>query len=1147
MDYLEYFYKLNERIFKTPKVKLGNTCDEYNIHLIASDFYMGNKTIFVVLPTLYLAQKYYDSLASILKEEDVLFFPADELVSAEMISATGDFLFERIQTLYTLMGSEKKLVIANMHGAIKYEMNKDKWQKSCFTIHLGDSFDIKELCKKLVSLGYEMVYTTVKTGQFSRRGSIVDIFPLGMLNPIRLDFFGDELDTMKLYDVETQRSKEKIDEVTILPVSEFIYNEEEFELAKRKISSFLAPFNLSSLEDDMYKRDIENLSLHKSLNTLSRYLRFFENQSFTLFDFKETKKIYFVDPVKSKESYDHLLLDLEDSCGRLGGYSLSKMDMFLPIKEALKCADVEIEGLRSIGECDYLINAKPIEPYKGNPKLILQDLLDYRCRKKLVLSISSKERREKINSILEEHGLVLVNINDVSKMSVGQIHYMDGGYPSFDVTVGELMVISESTIFDTTYTPKKIKYKSIYKNASKISHYDELTIGDYVVHYDYGIGKYMGIRTITQKDITRDFIYIMYANNSALMLPLEKISSLMKYASADTEGVTLHELGGTAWARQKAKVRKRVHDISDQLISLYAQRQAAEGFSFPKDSDLQYQFEEDFQYDLTPDQKKAVDDVKRDMESSRPMDRLICGDVGYGKTEVALRAAFKAVMGGKQVAVLAPTTILARQHYYTFKERMEEYGAKVELLNRFIPQKKQKEIIEGLALGSVDVVIGTHRLLSKEVEYYDLGLLIVDEEQRFGVTHKEKIKALKVNVDCITLSATPIPRTLQMSVMGIKDLSMIETPPKNRYPIQTYVLERNDRIIRDAIERELARGGQVFYLYNRVDTIMDMAAHLHDLVPEARICVGHGKLSREELEDVITSFINKEYDVLLCTTIIETGIDMPDTNTLLIHDADRLGLSQMYQIRGRVGRSSKIAYAYLMYEPRKVLTPEAEKRLETIKEFNELGSGFKIAMRDLSIRGSGDLLGEEQSGFVESVGIDIYLKILEEELEKKKHPEKISFDIEKPKEDISIVTPMVSRTIKSDYINNDDIRIEVHKKIDAINSIAGLHQLEAELIDRFGQISEELYLYMYEKLMKSYCKQLNIYKIDTKRQNEIIYYMEHEASQHKDGNHLFQEAYKAKVVKLGYKDGEISFTQTVDPKKKLLGFQQICDYFSKIL
>jgi len=458
-----------------------------------------------------------------------------------------------------------------------------------------------------------------------------------------------------------------------------------------------------------------------------------------------------------------------------------------------------------------------------------------------------------------------------------------------------------------------------------------------------------------------------------------------------------------------------------------------------------------------------------------------------------MRAAFKAVYGGKQVCMLAPTTILAQQHYENFKGRMEEYGIRVELLNRFVPMSKQKVIIDGIKKGGVDVVIGTHRVLSDEIKFKDLGLLIVDEEQRFGVTHKEKIKELKVNVDCITLSATPIPRTLQMSVMGLKDLSMIETPPKNRYPIQTYVIERNDRIIADAIMREMSRRGQVFYLYNRVDSIDLMAAKLKELVPEARICIGHGKLSKDQLENRIRDFINKEYDILLCTTIIETGIDMPDTNTLIIHDADRLGLSQLYQIRGRVGRSNKIAYAYLMYEPRKILTPEAEKRLETIKEFNELGSGFKIAMRDLSIRGSGDLLGEEQSGFVESVGLEMYLKILNEEIH--------HISVQKEVVDKSISTPMANRTIQKSYIDNEDVRIEIHKKIDKLNKLKELNELKIELEDRFGKVEDEILCYMYEKLMKNYCKNIGIEKINTNNHYmEFIY--SKEASNKNDGTVL---------------------------------------------
>ena len=520
------------------------------------------------------------------------------------------------------------------------------------------------------------------------------------------------------------------------------------------------------------------------------------------------------------------------------------------------------------------------------------------------------------------------------------------------------------------------------------------------------------------------------------------------------------------------------------------------------------------------------------MESDKCMDRLVCGDVGYGKTEVALRAAFKAVLAGKQVILLCPTTILARQHYHTFKDRMDKYGIRVELLSRFVEKKKQDNIIEGLFFGSVDVCIGTHRLLSNEIGYKDLGLLIIDEEQRFGVTHKEKIKELKVNVDCITLTATPIPRTLQMSIMGIKDLSMIETPPKNRYPIQTYVLERNDRIITDAIEREIARGGQVFYLYNYTETIIDQLNKLKSLVPEARIAVGHGKLSKDQLESVIQSFLDKKYDVLLCTTIIETGIDIPETNTLIIHDADKLGLSQMYQIRGRVGRSNKIAYAYLMYEPRKSLTDEAIKRLETIKEFNELGSGYKIAMRDLSIRGSGDLLGEEQSGYVESVGIDMYLKILDEEINnKKEEPEANKF-----------TEALVSRTINEKYIETDDLRIKIHKRIDLLNTLDELNELVDELNDRFGKPDDELLLYMYEKIMDNYAKSLNIYKI-VNEESYIELYFTNEMSKKVNGDFLFTNLPKNKLIDLFLTNQFEIYIKLRILNNKLVSFKEICKYY----
>ena len=1141
MNILEFFSKNKKinKVINSDKLVLSESSDGFNIILIASDFMSGDSTLFVVLPTLFLAQSYYDELCQIIDYDDVLFFPADELISAEMISASGDFLYERIETLYSLIENKKKLVIMNMHAAIKYEMQKSIWLNSCFYLKINETIEISNLTNKLIKNGYTPVYQVIKTGEFSKRGSIIDIFPLGYDNPIRLDFFDDDIETIKEFDVETQRSIKKVDNALILPVSELLYDDNDFKFAKTKILAFTDNFELNQIEDEMYKKDILNLSEHKSLDTLSRYMEFFDESKTTIFDFVDKKRIYIVDYKKTEASFTRLKLDLDEYCGRIGGYSLSKLDNFLDIKDVINKSNILIEGLTGLGESDLKIKAIDIDPYHSNQKEILKDFSSYRF-KKFIIAINNKERLNRLVEYLDENGIIVRKTNDFSKIEPGIIYSYDNYLPSFNLKDDELVVINEHDIFDIDRHATKAKYKSIYKNARRISNYDELELGDYVVHYDYGIGIYSGIKTMETGGIKRDFINVRYKNNSELFIPLEKISDLSKYASKDTEGVEIHEVGSAAWARTKARVRKRVHDISDKLIKLYAERKRAEGFAFPEDSPEQAEFENEFKYDLTPDQDKAIKEIKADMESKRPMDRLVCGDVGYGKTEVVLRAAFKAVYGGKQVCVLAPTTILARQHYLTFKGRMEKYGIRVELLSRFVTRKNQNKIIADLLTGGVDVVIGTHRVLSEEIKYKDLGLLIVDEEQRFGVTHKEKIKELKVNVDCITITATPIPRTLQMSMMGIKDLSMIETPPKNRYPIQTYVIERNDRIITEAINREIARGGQVFYLYNWTESIEDEAYKIKSLVPDARICIGHGKMNKEDLEDVISSFIDKKYDVLLCTTIIETGIDMPDTNTLIIHDADRLGLSQMYQIRGRVGRSNKIAYAYLMYEPRKVLTKEAEKRLETIKEFNELGSGFKIAMRDLSIRGSGDLLGEEQSGFVESVGIDMYLKILDEEIN-----HRALENVKQP--NLSITKPLVSRTISKDYIETDDMRIKIHKRIDKIRTIDDAKKLISELEDRFGNVPEEILLYIYEKTMDKYCEDLSIYKIDRDKKDMLTFYFEKDRSQNMDGNLLFSALPLDNRIRLGYsKEKEIYINLYGMITHKLEGFIAICNYFNDI-
>ena len=1090
----EYLYYANIEPFKSiinkRGIKVAKSTNEINELLLILDFMCHDNSIFVVLPTLSEAQTYYDDLIKYLPFNQVLFFPSDELITAEMLSSSGDFLYERLVTMYSLVKGGKYIIITNTNGIIKKEMPKENFKKYIFNISKGDIIKREDLINKLLISGYKHNYTTYKTGEFSKRGSIVDIYLFGEDNPIRIDFFDDEIDSIKYFNPDNQRSFKEIDSIEIKPVIEMLYTDIELEKALKEISLFKENNELSKIELDIINKDVNDLNLRENTVKLMRYVDFFYDEEVSIFNYCDNKKLYFIDAGKIEDCYNNMILDLIEYEGRLGGNLISKLHPYINISKYQ--ADVYIEGLKSIGSIDYSFNYNEIKNYKGNEEAINKDISKYNLVSNVLLAISNQNIKEKLKNSFFNHQIYYNEGKIYEPKDKSTIFFADINLPSVSLKNNLVNIFNEDTLMkDEKINKKTPRYKSIYKNSQKINRYDELKIGDYIVHYDYGVGKYLGIKTLVNDGVKRDYIFCEYANNSSLYVPVENIKSIMKYASGDTPGILMHEIGGTLWARTKEKVRKKVRDISERLISLYAKREKSKGYAFPKDDEMQIEFEADFPYELTKDQQQAVEAIKRDMEKSFPMDRLVCGDVGYGKTEVALRAAFKAAYAGKQVALLCPTTILSDQHYHTFYDRMNKYGLRVEILNRFVSTKKQNEIFADLENGKIDVVIGTHKLLNKNIKFKDLGLLIVDEEQRFGVVHKERIKEMKVNVDCITLSATPIPRTLQMSMLGIKDLSMIETPPKNRYPIQTYVIEQNDAIIRDAIEREIARHGQVFYLYNSVERIEEKAIEIKKLCPNARIIFAHGRLKSSELEDRIYAFINKEYDVLVCTTIIETGIDIPETNTLIINDADRLGLSQLYQIRGRVGRSSKIAYAYLMYEPHKILTKEAEKRLETIKEFNELGSGFKIAMRDLSIRGSGDLLGAEQSGFVESVGIEMYMKILNEEV---KHitPEKIENNPLTKK-------PILSLTVSENYISNEDIRIEVHKKIESIKNIEDFKKIKEELTDRFGYIDDDTYHYMYEKLFKNIAREFNFKDIEIKDNNIISLKMAEDNSKNING------------------------------------------------
>ena len=706
---------------------------------------------------------------------------------------------------------------------------------------------------------------------------------------------------------------------------------------------------------------------------------------------------------------------------------------------------------------DKLIDLKTVNNYEynNNMKLLLEDL-KINHQKTYILTHTDEKKLNFIKESLKVNDIPYVEATDKLKENAINICIAPNAYGFIDLEK-QLEILTPNE-FAPGKVVKQSKYQKYYKYSTKIYDKDEIKPGDYVVHQDYGIGIYKGIKTIELHGVQNDYLEIQYANDGKLFIPVENIYLLEKYIGSDDAVPKLNKTDGKDWAKKKKKIEKKVIDVAKQIIKVQAEREVLKGFQYAEDTEEQMMIESDFGYNETADQVKAIEDVKHDMESVHPVDRLICGDVGFGKTEVAMRAAFKAVDNGKQVAYLAPTTVLTRQHYYTFKERFEKYGVRVELLNRFVPMAQQRNVLKGLEEGYVDIVIGTHRILSKDIKFKDLGLLIVDEEQRFGVTHKERIKEMKSTIDVLTLTATPIPRTLQMALSGLRDLSLIETPPVNRLPVQTYVLEVNDSVIREAINRELSRKGQVFYLLNRIEELDHIVDKIHKLVPRATVGVIHGKMDKDQIESELEAFLDRQYDVLVCTTIIETGIDIPNANTLLIERADILGLSQLYQIRGRVGRSDRISYAYLMYDAKKVITESAMKRLEAIKEFTELGSGYKIAMRDLAIRGAGDILGSEQSGFIDAIGMDLYMNMLNSAIEEAK-------GIKKDQNDEKKFNLNVSKHIDSSYVDDDSIRIAMHQSINKIRSREQLNKLIDEYTDRYGKLSNEIIIYMYSKYL----------------------------------------------------------------------------------
>lgn len=997
MDFLNNYFK-----YQNESEIVGLT-PELNIFYILNYFQKTNKNILIITNTLYEANKYFDSISTY--TDDCLLFPMDDFVASVALAISPELKIKRLETINVLKENNRKIVVTNLMGLLRYLPDYKSANKLEFKLQTGMSINRDKILDVLDSFGYKKDTLVTSTGEYAVRGYVIDLFLIEQEHPIRIEFFGNEIESIRFFDENTQMSIKEITEITCLPYQE--------------ITTSVKSSILDYLDMPMvFEIDKEGIDLG------------YEKLSEEILTYK-----------KENDTDKNLMFELED----------------INIKDVIYLNKFINNRNKAL-----VYQSNTLDNFNSNFQL-LREFVNKKLedKKTVIFCLSRKAEIDFIKEmfhvtrVVDEEHLFIERVNILNKK-------INNGF-EFD----KYVVIGEYDI--EKINNREIKYKNSYKIGKKIKGFDQLQVGDYVVHTIHGIGQYQGVISLTKNGVVKDYLQIIYADNDKIYVPVEKISTIFKYSSKDGVAPVLSKLNGTAWAKTKKALQKKIHDISLELIKLYAARSKVTGPVF-KDDPMDVMFDADFKYEPTIDQQKAFLDVKKDLENKVPMDRLLCGDVGFGKTEVAFRAMFMTAINGFQVAYLCPTTILSNQQYENALQRFKNFPVEIALLNRFTTKKEAERIIDGLKKGTIDIVFGTHRLLSDDVGYKNLGLLVVDEEQRFGVSHKEKIKKYKNDVNVLTLSATPIPRTLKMAMSGLRDLSIIDTAPVNRYPVQTYVIKEQDMVVKDAIYKELGRNGQIFVLYNRIDSIESKKDELEHLVPEARIVIAHGRMNKSQMEDVMQDFIDHKYDILLCTTIIETGIDISNANTLIIYDADRFGLSQLYQIRGRVGRSSKIAYAYLMYSKDKMLNEIAVKRLEAIKEFTELGSGYRIAMRDLSLRGAGDILGSDQAGFVDAVGLDLYMKMVDDEVKRLNGEEPIE-----DKSNNSLID--VDTHISDSYVSDESLKIEIHQKINEIDSFDKLIEIQKELEDRFGKINEQIKIYMYEEWFEKLALSLHIERV----------------------------------------------------------------------
>ena len=1052
---------------------------ELNSIYVYDHFKKNNDNILLVTNSLYEANDLYNRISNY--TDKVLFFPMDDFMSSEVSALSPELMIERLNTLNKVINSGKYIVICNLMGLLRYLPDKNLYKSKIVNLGVNDDVNRDELINSFFELGYDKVPLVTKTGEMAVRGYVVDIFPIGFDNPVRIEFWGDTIDSIKYFDLDSQSSNKQIDKISIYPFTEFLVD------------------NKNSIDSKLYKQKyLSNFS-----DIVYGIWNYLDNFTLIYYDYNQIISSYrFLR--ESIINYDN---EISDNIKTNYMFDISdvKYDNIIYMLEFDNLIDLDVK-------CKHNFLSYNIDNYMGNFEKIKISIHKYiSSGKTVIMCIDDKNVVKRIVTYLDIlNDVIITNENEIVKNKINIINkYIVNGF-----IYDDYVVISSNDLFGKVENKKKIKSK--YKVGSKISNIDNLEKGDYIVHIDHGIGQYIEIRTLIKNGLKKDYIKLLYADGDVLYLPVEKIDKITKFTGRDGAIVRLDKLGSDSWNKKKARVRSKLENIASDLIRVSAERENSVGYAFSHDDENQILFESKFKYEPTADQIRATQIIKTEMEKSKPMDMLLCGDVGYGKTEVAFRAIFKAVNDGKQVAYLCPTTILSSQQYNAAIERFSDFPINIALLNRFTSVREQNIIFDKLKTGKIDILFGTHKLLNDKVDFKDLGLLIIDEEQRFGVVHKEKIKKYKTSIDILTLSATPIPRTLQMSMSGIRGLALIETPPEKRRPIQTYVMPESINIIKDAIYKELSRNGQVFMLYNSVEKIDNKLDEIKKLVPEASIRYAHGRMTKTELENIMIDFTNHEFDILLCTTIIETGIDIPNVNTLIILDADKFGLSQLYQIRGRIGRSDRIGYAYLMYNNKKELNDLAVKRLNTIKEFTELGSGFKIAMRDLSIRGAGDVLGSEQSGFIDSVGIDLYLKMLKEEVDKLK-----GINVSSDKEESVKPLIEVETHISSEYAPDDEIKIEIHKLINDINSKDDIDKLIKTLKDRFGKVTDEMIVYMHEEWFEKQAKCLDITQIkQTKTYVEIV--LPQYLSKEIDGEKLFFDAYEiSKYFRFSYTNNQI--------------------------